>query len=119
MQLTKANPPDLPKEHLSTPPFKWRERTGTRVLVTEMPTRHLFFTLRMIWNHTMPMKARLRPYREYTFGPVYTQEYLQTAVKEIYTELRTRADLKPHWQQDLQRMQNYFTKNRQALQHLD
>ena len=90
--------------------FEWRQKGGEYIQINKMHTRHLFYTLRMIWNHTMPMDARLTPFRMYSFGPVYTQEYLKRAVKEILSELCTREDIEADWYADIQHMVNYFNK---------
>lgn len=90
--------PDLKSigEYLNTPlalPFEWRGRGGVMHKPQEMATSHLFFTLRMIWNHKMPPAARLVPFQLYSFGPTYTDEYFKTAIAHLYTELCNRTDL--------------------------
>ena len=84
-------------------PFFWRDRHGYRHVPARMETRHLFYTLRMIWNSTMPANARL-PGNVYSFGPTYTKDYMLNAIAAIATELDMREDLTPDWEQQLQRM---------------
>ena len=85
--------------------FRWRDSRGQRHAPADMPTRHLFFTLRMIWNHTMPHSARLPEGNRYsTFGPEYTEAYLKQAVRCLSSELSTRTDMAPDWQRQLDRM---------------
>jgi hypothetical protein len=81
--------------------FKWRDQHGGFTDPASMETRHLFYTLRMIWNHTMPLSARIEPFKRYKFGPFYTEEYLKGAIKHLSTELGTRRDMRPHWEYEL------------------
>ena len=91
-----------------TPPFCWRDRNGEHHLPTKMPTRHLFYTLRMIWNNRMPASARL-PGNWYSFGPTYTSEYMLDAIRAIVPELVTRQDMEPVWWQQLQHMIDWLS----------
>ena len=84
-------------------PFLWRDRHGEHHLPARMETRHLFYTLRMIWNNTMPASARL-PGNLYSFGPTYTREYMLIAIVAIVPELAIRDDMTPEWRHQLQRM---------------
>lgn len=73
--------------------WKWRTKDGRHFRVKEMATAHLFNTILMIWNHTMPESAKFRPFREYEFGEFYTKEYMVAAVQHMATELVTRDDV--------------------------
>lgn len=88
--------------------FRWRTKTGEYLKPIDMETRHLFYTLRMIWNHSMPFDAKLRPYNHYNFGPFYTPSYVQKAIICIGEELMGRTDLKAAWIRDLHRMAQYL-----------
>lgn len=77
--------------------FKWKDRHDVFKTPQEMDTHHLYFTLRMIWNHSAPPDMRMHPYEQYSFGPFYTFEYMSEAVKHIYRELKTRTDMEPAW----------------------
>jgi len=83
--------------------FKWRDRHGVHHDVSTMETRHLFYTLRMIWNNTMPAQCRL-PGNLYTFGPSYTRQYMFDAIRAIATEVANRDDLTAEWNLQLQHM---------------
>jgi hypothetical protein len=87
--------------------FAWRDRTGQWHLVKRMETRHLFYTLRMIWNHTMPASARL-PGNLYSFGPTYTRKYMIDAISAIVPELAQRKDMTPDWTAQLERMKDWL-----------
>lgn len=106
IQHTKPTPPALP--------FRWRDRTGAFHAPEQMETRHLFYTLRMIWNHTMPEGAKLRPYNAYSFGKHYTREYMISAVKALAAELGTRTNLTATWQRDLDAMVAWLSTNQIA-----
>lgn len=89
------------------PGFLWktsRNQGGEYLAPKDMATHHLFFTLRMIWNHTMPEDARSVNYKQYQFGPSYTKEYLVEAIKALTYELATRQDMQTAWLEELARM---------------
>ena len=97
----------LAKEGSIARGWKWRERTGAMVSPADMETRHLFFTLRMIWNNRMPAHMRVgRNVRLYHFGPHYTQRYLAEAIIAIGSELRSRTDMTAGWLRELRQMQD-------------
>ena len=96
-------------ERVATPArgFKWRDRHGEMHAPQDMETRHLFYTLRMIWNHTMPEAARL-PGNLYALSPQYTQAYMLEAIRALGNELANRDDLTAEWSSQLQRMINWL-----------
>lgn len=73
--------------------FKWRDRKGSFYLVSDMGTGHLFFTLRMIWNHSMHCSVTDSVYNKYNFSSFYTLEYMLQAIRAIFPELVKREDL--------------------------
>jgi hypothetical protein len=85
---------------------------GVLMCPKEMATRHLFYTLRMIWNHSMPEEARIEPYRRYLFGRRHNPEYLKVAIIAIGMELAERDDLDDELSEQLLRMMNYFRQYR-------
>lgn len=89
-----------PSKPLPTAPFLWRDGSGKLHAPSTMVTRHLFFTLRLIWNHTMPEHARL-PGNLYTFSPYYKPAYLKDAIRALTIELATREDMQPDWKDQL------------------
>lgn len=87
------------RDQLPAEPFKWRTAEGLLLSPQTMVTRHLFYTLRMIWNHSVPERCRVgRNVRLYRFGEFYTAEYMRLAVRFIGAELMTRDDI-ADWQQ--------------------
>jgi hypothetical protein len=90
--------------------FAWRTRDGQHIDVSRMETRHLFYTLRMIWNHTMPKDAKLKPYRSYAFSSFYTEQYLKEAIRHIFHELTGRKDISKRFVKELEIMAKYVLK---------
>ena len=84
--------------------WEWRTRGGEMVLPRSMETRHLYYTLRMIWNNFMPADMRVGNFRPYAFGRFYTRKYLQEAIGNLGTELASRGDIRPAWMEELQQM---------------
>lgn len=95
--------------------FKWRDREGKFHRVQDMETRHLFYTLRMIWNHTMPVSVQFRPFHQYHFDDFYTTAYMKAAIIHIGHELVNRKNIMPWWQRDLDKMAQYFADMRPRL----
>lgn len=88
----------------------WRDREGGLWKPHSMETRHLFHTLRMIWNNFMPARMRVGAVRLYDFPAVYTDAYFRDAVRSIGRELNTRKDLTPSWRAQLAEMASWFSE---------
>ena len=89
--------------------WRWKTTKGEMLRPCIMRTRHLHNTLVMIWHHTMPESARIRPYyRAYSFGSFYTHEYLQQAVRVMAHELAGRDDLTAAQRAELRKMQEFL-----------
>lgn len=86
-------------------PFKWRDRGGKFHPVNKMETRHLFYTLTLIWNHTTEdLKLPGRIYD--SLGAYYTSDYVMEAAKAIAAELATRKGISRDWQGKINLMKN-------------
>ena len=72
--------------------FKWRSAGGRKYNPSEMETKHLFYTIRMIWNNFMPNPVPDNP-KFYVFGPTYTKPYMQDALISLGLELSKRKDI--------------------------
>ena len=77
-------------ENLPITGFVWRDRKGKEYHPTLMDDQHLFYTVRMIWNHSMPDKVKLHPYNKYSFRAFYTTEYMKAAIMCLLPELLNR-----------------------------
>lgn len=86
--------------------FVWTAQDGVEMTPQEMTTRHLFYTIRMIWNHTMPEESRSSTFKRYRIHR--SSKYLKAAVVALGTELLTRNDLQPEWEAEIQRWRNYL-----------
>lgn len=91
-------------------PWVWRTASGESLLPEQMETRHVFNTLRMIWNHVAPEDLRLHPYRRYR--SIYSREYMLEAVQHLATELAGRRDLTHLQQRELDEMVRSATRLR-------
>ena len=80
-----------------------------------MKTHHLFYTLRMIWNHSAPAHLKLKPFKQYMFNQFYTSAYMGKAVKNIVPELLAREDLENNMVADLAFMESHFVKGSKYL----
>ena len=96
-------------------PWKWRDTHATFHSPARMGTQHLFFTLRMIWNHRMPAAARIPGCPVHTFHPHYTDEYFKEAILHLSVELVKRTDMTPTWQKQLDHMVNWLKTNQIPL----
>ena len=96
-------------------PWRWRTSRGEFMLPSSMATEHLFYTLRMIWNHTMPPHLQVgHNIRRYKFGAFYTAEYFTNAIRSICCELSTR-ELKPAQLNELRMMLSVFEAHQLKL----
>jgi hypothetical protein len=88
------------RSFVPTTGWKWESREGP-VRPDEMATTHLFHTLRMIWNNSMPAHMQVGRVRLYDFPPdIYTVPYMRAAVMHIGRELFSRYSALNRWQKD-------------------
>lgn len=93
--------------------FRWKDRNHNFHVPATMETRHVFMTLVMIWNHTMPADAVISQsghwkHHKYNLGNFYDPNYLSIAIGNLARELFKRDDLEPAWLATLQRMHLYI-----------
>jgi hypothetical protein len=83
------------------PNFRWvtsRLRGEHELRVTEMKTNHLYYALRMIWNHTVHTEWQLGDtFVKYTFSEGAGWPRLNAAVPELFYELVKRTDLEEEY----------------------
>jgi len=89
--------------------FEWKDSNDDYYKLGDMTTQHLFFTFRMIWNHTAPKEMRINPYKRYYFSKFYTVQYMSDAVQAISFELSKRDDLKPYFKKCLDIIQEHLS----------
>ena len=91
-----------------TKTFLWRTRNKEMLHPSVMETNHIFFTIRMIWNHSAPEQYRIEPYQRYDFGSFYTNEYIKEAIPILATELCKRGKLSPYFTRCLNYMYAHY-----------
>jgi hypothetical protein len=82
----------------------WKDRFNVNHIIEQMETRHLFYTVRMIWNHSAPKELKLRPYQKYNFSEFYSHDYIAGCIRNMLTELLCRSDIKFSWRQEVEFM---------------
>jgi hypothetical protein len=73
----------------------WKTQDGERIPYTQMRTSHLFYALRMIWNHTAPAELRIEGGR-YDGPESWSVEVRRRKVTLLVAELSRRKPL-PAW----------------------
>jgi hypothetical protein len=72
--------------------FDWCSQDGTLYDLQEMATPHLFYALRMVWNHSVPRVWRVGNYKEYPDVPNWHPNYRKAAIEALANELAQRDD---------------------------
>lgn len=91
--------------------FRWRTKDrGVMLKPSEMDTKHVFFTLRMIYNNSVPDTYRHQPVRIYKFDDFYTDEYMALACRAMIIELSRRNDLTSYFHRSLGFMRGNLNK---------
>ena len=75
----------------------------------DMGTSHIFYTIRMIWNHTVPEHLKIRPFRGYNFSPFYTVEYMEQAMAVLSEELARRGSLSIDYTPLIEQVNKYLS----------
>ncbi len=70
--------------------FHWRTNEGVYLRPDQMETLHLFHTVRLLWNHTVPAKHHLTPFRQWTL--TLDADERAEAMTEMLAELGRRLD---------------------------
>jgi hypothetical protein len=92
--------------------WRWRDRHGERHAPDQMETRHIFHTLKMIWNNMVPREYHVgHNVRLYNFGPHYTKDYMVQAVYQMGHQLAKRS-LTAEQMEIMRQMYSYFTAMR-------
>lgn len=73
--------------------FKWRTHDGQKLSPSEMETRHLVYTLRMIFNHIAPEEFRVPGGKRWSGVAEMPSDYLRNAVNHMAAEAVKRNDL--------------------------
>ena len=72
--------------------FYWYTHDGEVLEPQDMATPHIFYALRMVWNHSVPRVWRVGNYKEYADVPRWSGSYRKAAITELANELAQRDD---------------------------
>lgn len=96
------------------PRFRWITMENRVMKVQEMATPHLYNSLKMIWNHTVPIPFRLMPYKPYECKKASwykCKKMGRWAISNLFNELMNRND-RPLWVDlGLSKMAEHLTSN--------
>ena len=73
--------------------WMWRERNGNFILPQNMSTKHVFYVMKMIWNHACPKYMRIWDDHRYRFSDWYTKDYMLRAFHIMWDEAEHREDM--------------------------
>lgn len=82
-----------------TRPVVWKTQDGERIPVAQMRTSHLFYTVRMIFNHTVPRTYEIAGCKRYSDVRTWRVDFRRQAVAAMLSELAQRTDIQ-HWMKD-------------------
>lgn len=68
---------------------RWITQDGESLLISEMETTHIFYSVRMLWNHHVPVVYRLMPYRPYSIK--WSEERVVGRMIALLNELQSRG----------------------------
>ena len=72
--------------------FIWIDQMGIPHTMESMTTHHLFYSIRMIWNHIVPLELQVKPFKQYNLSSRFTEKFCKRAVNALLAELKTRDD---------------------------
>lgn len=73
-------------------PFIWVTQEGEELFLEEMLTPHLFYSVRMLFNHTVPAGYQIPGCKVYDLSR-FPIEKRAVSVRSLLTELAGRSDL--------------------------
>lgn len=86
--------------------FVWITHKGVRYTLPDMSTPHMFYALRMIFNHSIPPVFRIGgSFKRYDDVPQWTPEYRREALEVFAEELTRRGDLEENLQYQFEDIQ--------------
>lgn len=87
------------------PQGEWITQEGIVMQFAEMTTSHLFYSVRMIYNHTAPPAFQVPNCKHYS-GFDWPAELRAMAIRDLLAELSTRKDIKPWMINQLRHMRD-------------
>lgn len=96
---TKTNRRVKTRGHATTPAnpyykpvFRWTTHDGREFRPRDMATTHLFNSIKMLYNNTVPPAFRVGEFRRWKDVATWDPEYLQEAMGELASEFESRTD---------------------------
>lgn len=85
--------------------FVWETDEGDLLFLSEMATQHLFFALRMLFNHSVPPAFRVGTFKRHdkVFG--WSADYRGQAIRVMFHELVSHRELDADIQAELNDIQ--------------
>ena len=99
------------------PTFRWMTQDGDVLTTREMSTWHLFNSLKMIWNHTIPIQFRFLPYKPYKGIINWNPKLRRRAISCLFHELTLRPDRTKKMDEVIATMQQYILHHKQECLH--
>ncbi len=81
--------PDMDSLENNPELFHWQTADGVFVRPDQMTALHLFHTVRLLWNHTVPDAHQLKPYRQWSL--TLDADEREEAMREMLAELGRRV----------------------------
>jgi hypothetical protein len=72
-------------------PFFWLTHKGQVIFPAKMATKHLFYTIRMLFNNIVPPVFRVGKFKRYRDIPEWSSEYVRRALTELTKEITGRV----------------------------
>jgi hypothetical protein len=72
--------------------FVWYTHTGEALDVEDMATPHVFYALRMVWNHSVPQILKVGDGPNYPDVRRWSEAYRKAAIDTLANELAQRED---------------------------
>jgi hypothetical protein len=73
--------------------YTWMDAYNKRYLLKDMETGHLFYTLKMCWNHMVDEDIQIKPAKDFDFLNAYSNGYLKEGIYKIIKEIGMRKDI--------------------------
>src|SRR5205814_2242357 len=70
--------------------FIWRTHKGEQLKLQDMLTAHLYNSLQMVFNHVVPKKYKLEPFKKWSGIDRWKPNYRNNAIRYFLVELEKR-----------------------------
>ena len=98
--------------------FVWYNKQNKPIRITSMSTEYLLSCIKMFWENTIPRKFWFDTYQLMQFHVNYTDAYIESAIKNMYSELMFRSDLDMDSREVANIMYEYLINNFDKLSNI-